>query len=351
MTRALPAAACAVLTVIFASLSWASPAVVAAQPGPGEGPPQAGPSGPWASETMQPDGDGVLVMRTSWAARDARGERRGVVTLQRRDVAGAPRGASITVYDGPAPLTALAVREGLAGVALWRGGAHPFIKVALLDLSASGINRSLSDPALAHRAASPGRGELRLVTLPRRAPRDYEPLAAVITSDTAHDGFLVLFEEMGPTQGAEAHSTLSVVRKNGAQTGRVVAVPWSLAALADAGDRLVLAVRYDGNTADSTRLCFVTLSREGQPQQHPWWGAPPDAVDEVQLVQASGAAGTAASWVAVYHGGPGLRHVRAAPVDLSGQWGREAPAPRELGERAPGTPWTARSVDGALRLL
>ena len=65
----------------------------------------------------------------------------------------------------------------------------------------------------------------------------------------------------------------------------------------------------------------------------------------------SGAAGAAASWVAVYRGGPGLRHVRAAPVDLSGQWGREAPAPRELGERAPGTPWTARSVDGALRLL
>lgn len=301
---------------------------------------------------MQVEGDGTLVVRTSWAARDAHGERRGTVTLQRRAANGAPRGAAVLVYDGPAPLTALAVREGVAAIVLWRGGARPFFKLALIELGAPDVSRALSDATHVGRAAAPTRTGVRLITFQRRAPRGYEPLSAVIAADAVADGFVILFDEMGPTPDAEAHATLAVVGRSGRQTSRVVPVPWGLAALADAGDRYVLAVRYDGSSAESTRLCFVTLTREGQPQQHPWWGAPPDAVDEVQLVRTSAPAAVPATWAAVYRGGAGLRHVRRAPVDPSGQWGRDAPAPAELGERAPGLPWTVtRSADGTLRLL
>lgn len=350
MTAIRGFAAGSALALLCASLSWACASHAAAQPGP-EGPPAPDPGAAWASESMQPDGDGTLVVRTSWAARDARGERRGTVTLHRRDAAGAPRGGTVTVYDGPAPLTALAVRTGMAAIALWRGGARPFVKVVLVDLTATEPSRTLSDRAAIGRAAVAVRAGVRLVTLPRRAPRGYEPLSAVIAPDAVADGFVVLHEEMGPTPEAEAHSTLSVVLRNGRQTARVVPIPWGLAAIADAGERYILAVRYDGGSAETTRLCFVTLSREGQPQQHPWWGAPPDAVDEVQLVRTNAPTATPATWAAVYRGGVGLRHIRAAPVDMAGSWGREAPAPRELGERAPGTPWATRTTDGALGLL
>lgn len=144
---------------------------------------------------------------------------------------------------------------------------------------------------------------------------------------------------------------LAVVTRAGRPTTRVVPVPWSLAALGDGGDRYVLVVRYDGGSAETTRLCFVTLTREGRPEQHPWWGAPPDAVDEVQLVRTN-APPEAPRWVAVYRsGGTELGKIRAAPVDMSGTWGREAAPPRELGERSRTAPWTVRSDAGALTLL
>jgi len=280
-----------------------------------------------------------------------RGERRGTVTLQRRDAAGAPRGAAVTVYDGPAPLSAFAVRAGSAGVVLWRGGARPFVKLAIIDLGAPDVSRALANRAQIAAPAVIARAGVRVVNLPRRAPRRYEPLSALVTADAVGDGFAVLYQEMGPAPEAEAHSTLAVVTRAGRPTTRVVPVPWSLAALGDGGDRYVLAVRYDGGTAEATRLCFVTLSREGQPQQHPWWGAPPDAVDEVQLVRTNEAP-AAPSWVAVYRGGgTELGKIRAATVDMSGSWGREAAAPRELGERARAAPWTVRSIAGALTLL
>jgi hypothetical protein len=339
-----------VFTALFVGAACALSGTARAQP-VGPPPPPPGAEAPFASESAQPDGDGTLLIRTSWAPRDARGERRGTVTLQRRDASGAPRGAALVVYDGPAALTALAVREGAAGVALWRGGARPFVKLALVDLNAADVTRALADRAQIGRAAVSARSGVRLVNLARRAPRGYEPLSAVITPDAVGDGFAVLYQEMGPTQNAEAHSTLAVVTRAGRPTMRVVPVPWSLAALGDSGDRYVLAVRYDGGTAESTRLCFVTLSRAGQPEQHPWWGAPPDVVDEVQLVRTS-APSAAPSWVAVYRGGgTELGKIRAAPVDMSGSWGREAAAPRELGERARSAPWTVRSVAGALTLL
>jgi len=88
-----------------------------------------------------------------------------------------------------------------------------------------------------------------------------------------------------------------------------------------------------------------------RPAGPPWWGAPPDAVDEVQLVRTN-EANAALSWVAVYRGGgTELAKIRAAPVDMSGSWGREAAPPRELGERARTAPWTVRSVAGVLTLL
>ena len=307
-------------------------------------------------ESMMAESDGSVVLQTSWQSREPNGARRGVVTLQLRDGAGAPRGATLTVYDGPAPMTALAVRAGVVGVALWRGGAAPFVKLVLIDLEAPEVRRALVDRALVGRAAVSVRAGVRVVPLQRRAPARYEPLATVIAPDAVGDGFVVLYQETGPTPDAEAHSTLAVAPRAGRPTVTVVPVPWSLAAIADAGARYVLAVRYDGGSRESTRLCFVTLTRAGQPEQHPWWGAPPDAVDEVQLVRTNAPTEATATWAAVYRGGGGMRHIRAAPVDMGGGWGREAPAPRELGERAQGTPWGVRYVVegaavGALRLL
>jgi len=241
-----------------------------AQPGPAAPPAPAGAEAPWASESAQPDGDGTLVLRTRWEGRATRGERRGTVTLERRDAAGAPRGAALTVYEGPAPLSAFAVRAGSAGVVLWRSGARPFVKLAIVDLGAPEVARALANRAQIAGPAVNARAGVRVVNLPRRAPRRYEPLSAVVTADAVGDGFAVLYQEMGPTPEAEAHSTLAVVTRAGRQSVRVVPVPWSLGAIGDAGDRYVLVVRYDGGSAETTRLCFVTLSREGQPQQHPW---------------------------------------------------------------------------------
>ncbi len=99
-------------------------------------------------------------------------------------------------------------------------------------------------------------------------------------------------------------------------------IPWSLGAIVDDGRGYTLAVNFDGAAPDQTRLCFVTLNRAGQPEQHPWWGSRPAVVEEVQLVSVAGGV------TAVYRSAGALLAVVA---DRStGQWGKEAAASRTL---------------------
>jgi len=188
---------------------------------------------------------------------------------------------------------------------------------------------------------------VRLVELPRTAGPDYAPTAAVATADA--DGFTLLWQEQKRGDpGAEARSTLARVKPDGTVTAppRAVPIPWSLAALVDDGRGYTLAVSFDGAAPNQTRLCFVTLSREGQPEQHPWWGARPDIVNDVQLALVDGKV------TAVYRGGPGSGSLLAVVADKdAGRWGVEGPPGRALATGvAPDAPFAVRVKAGVVEV-
>ena len=281
-------------------------------------------------------GDGVIALETAGAA--APRERKATVRVRQLDAKLAPRAAPVTVHDAGAVIATLAVRPGAAAVLLYRAGRDPRVQVALVDLAA---------------------GTSRLVDLPRTAPSGYAPTAAVACGDP--DGFALLWQEQKVGDpGAEAHATLARIRPDGTfvQKAAAVAVPWSLAAIIDDGRGYTLALYYDGAAPDRTRLCFVTLTRDGKPEQHPWWGSRPGLVDEVQLAQGRGAI------VAAYRTGGGAI-VSVVANETTGQWGKEAdpsrvlvpsaspPAPGARGETAAGAPpaFALRVVGDAPEIL
>jgi hypothetical protein len=245
-------------------------------------------------------GEGVVAVRTAVTA-TAGGPKKTKVTLSQLDKKLATVGDAVVVYDGPGASTALGARDGAAAVALYRGGAQPFVKLALVDLATRAV---------------------RLVDLDRTAGPDYAPTAAVLCADP--DGFTVLWQEqMRTNPQAEAHSTLARLKPDGTFVAKPAAVPipWSLGAILDDGRGYTLAVNYDGASADQTRICFVTLTRAGQPEQHPWWGSRPAVVEDVQLARDGG------NVLAVYRSGASLL---AVPVDKTGQWGKEAAPSKPL---------------------
>jgi hypothetical protein len=244
------------------------------------------------------------------------GTHRGTVTLRRLDASLAPAGAPIDVYSGPEVGTAMAVREGSAAIVLFGGGAQPFVKVALVDL---------------------GTRAVRLVDLRRGGVAGYTPTAAVACADMG-DAFTLIWQEQKPgDRSAEARSSIARVKPDGTVLAapQAAPIPWSLAAIVDDGRGYTLAVNYDGAAPDQTRLCFVTLTRDGKPEQHPWWGSRPDVVVDVQLV----IAGTKV--VAVYRGGPKAASLLAVDADkVTGKWGVEAPPSRPVATGlAPGAPF------------
>lgn len=282
-----------------------------------------------ATEEWRALGDGVIALETAWPATG--GERQATVRLRQLDAKLAPRGAPVTVHDGAAAVATLAVRPGAAAVLLYRAGRDPRVEVALVDLVA---------------------GTSRRVDLARTAPSGYAPTAAVACADG--DGFALLWQEQKVGDpGAEAHATLARVRPDGTfvQRPAAVAVPWSLAAIIDDGRGYTLALYYDGAAPDQTRLCFVTLTGDGKPEQHPWWGSRPGLVDEVQLALAGGAV------VAAYRAGGGAI-VSVVANRTTGQWGKEADPSRVLvpsaSPRAPGA-WGESAAGGppafALRVV
>jgi hypothetical protein len=258
--------------------------------------------GSW--EEWRAAGDGVIAVRSVATAppAGAHGPRQTKVTLARLTAKLAPVGDAIAVYEGPVASTALGVRDGAAAVVLFRGGAQPFVKVALVDLATRGV---------------------RVIDLARTAGATYTPSAAAVCADP--DGFTVLWQEqVAGNPQAEARSTFARVKADGSLVAApaAVPVPWALGAIVDDGRGYTLAVSFDGAAPDQTRLCFVTLSRVGLPEQHPWWGSRAAVVEDVQLISVAGRV------TAGFRSGGAVLSV-VADKD-SGQWGKEAAASRTL---------------------
>jgi len=85
--------------------------------------------------------------------------------------------------------------------------------------------------------------------------------------------------------------------------------------------------------AGTARICLVTLSTDGAPQQHPWWAAPFDAVGEIMLL----ARGDGAMQL-VWRSGDG-RTIRLGDASRVLGWGVEPPAPVELAQVDPDAPF------------
>jgi hypothetical protein len=234
----------------------------------------------------------------------------------------APIGAPIELHKGTRLRTALGVRPDAVLVALVRSGAHPSVRFALLRLGPDG---------------SPGAAPLVLDATARRTGNDSAPTAVVICPDP--EGFTVLWQEQSTRDpNGEARAYLGRIGVDGRWIAPAAAVPipWAIGAIARTGDHYHLAVYYDGARPDQTRLCFVTLSAAGQPEQHPWWATPPEMVDEVQLQPVG------SEVVAYYRGGAHGAALRSVRVTTPGQWGTEPPAPADHGTIAAGEDYALR---------
>jgi hypothetical protein len=148
---------------------------------------------------------------------------------------------------------------------------------------------------------------------------------AVVAAATA-DGFAVFFQEVQQDDPTAAHTYLALLDKTGEARGaaREVAVPWALADAIDNGDGYHLALFYPGGS-DGMRLSMVSLSRAGQPQQHPDWASAAGFIADVHLVRRGEAI------VALYRGGGGGDRLLESDVTAIRQWGQEPPKARDHG--------------------
>ena len=254
------------------------------------------------------------------------------VALTRVDSKLASIGQPIELYRGARVRTALAVRPDAVLVGLLQGGLRPTVRFSLVRLGPDG---------------APQGQPVALDATARRTANDSTPTAVVACPEP--DGFTVLWQEQSTrAPGAEARTYLGRISADGRwlAPATVVPIPWALGALVRSGAGYHLAVYYDGSRPDQTRLCFVTLSAAGQPEQHPWWVTPPEMIDEVQL-QANGA-----GVVVYYRGGANGTSLRSVRVTTPGQWGTEPPAPTDQGSIAPGEDYSLRvAANGEVELL
>jgi len=256
---------------------------------------------------LRPTSSGAVLVRDVWSPRGRDGRRTCEVTLQRYDARMAPVGRPQSIYRGSPVRAGIAVKGDAVLIAMINGSATPFVKVAFV----------------------PERGAPRTVTVTRPgggAARGFTP-SSVVAADNP-EGFTVLWqEEPSDAQGRGAASYMVSFGPDGALRGaaRAVGVPWALGALAWNGHGYHLAAFYDGSDRGQTRICLVTLTREGTPEQHPWWAAPPDDPSDLQMAQ------SAAGMVVLYRGGADGSHVYSFVSTAIGQWGREPAHPPELG--------------------
>ncbi|RLB59541.1 MAG: hypothetical protein DRI90_15270 [Deltaproteobacteria bacterium] len=233
------------------------------------------------------------------------------------------KGAPLKLYRGDRVLTTLALRQDAVLVPLINGGRQPFVRFAVLARGPGG--EIIGSPRMLDATAS-------------RQGTDSVPTAVIACSDP--QGFTVLWQEQVIQAGrADARTYLARIAPDGRwlEPAKVVQVPWAIGAIAHSGTGYHLAIFYDGARPDQTRLCFVTLSAGGRPQQHPWWGTEQGLIDEVQLMPIPGGV------QAYYRGGPKGRSLRSVQVTSIGRWGHEPRPSQDHGA-------IATSADFALRL-
>lgn len=305
MTQRVTARATAIFCLVFGV--WAHAALASAQPQPPPPPPGAADRIAMVTTYLRATATGAVLVRDVWQPRGRDGRRACEVTLQRYDSRMAPVGRPVSVYRGQPVRAGVAVKGDSVLIAMVNGSATPFVKVAFV----------------------PERGAPRTVSVTRPtggAGNGFSPSSVVAADDP--EGFTVLWQEEPASAGGRGAASYMVrVGPDGALRGeaRGVGVPWALGALAWNGHGFHLAAFYDGSERGQTRICLVTLTREGTPEQHPWWAAPPDDPSDVQMLQ------SAAGMVVLYRGGEGGSHVYSFVSTAIGQWGREAERPRELG--------------------
>jgi len=269
------------------------------------------------------EAQGAVLLQSSTTTLPA-GKMGALVKVQPLDAKLANKGTATKVYEGPYVVSTLAVRPGSAAVLMYRGGATPFVKVGLVDLA---------------------NGKSTVVDLPRTAGAGAMPTGAVACADA--DGFTVLWQEQG-AGGGSATGTIAKLKPDGTIRLKPTSVGpiWSLGAIVDDGRGYTLAVRYDGQAPDQTRIAFVTLTYDGKPEQHPWWGARPAMVGEIQMTMVKGVA------TAIYRAGDEKPSILATFADKdNGQWGKEAEPSKVLASKSPASAFGVRVKASALELV
>jgi hypothetical protein len=159
-------------------------------------------------------------------------------------------------------------------------------------------------------------------SLERPAKRGDVPYAVVMASTPT--GFMILFQDIEPTNTNEAHTYLVELDDAGKPSSkpREVQIPWALGDAAWNGSGYHLALYYAGG--DGVRLSMVSMSKDGTPQQHPDWSSKPGLVSDVHLV-------TDGDKIrAFYRGGMGDRILESDVTKIRG-WGGEPPKAKDHG--------------------
>lgn len=269
-------------------LTWLlGPLSAAAQPGPRE----------WNHVRFAAESE--VRVRTAWD-----GGARATVHLA---VAG--RQGRLELHDGPAVATDVATSEDLALVAMSEMSTGGSLHLALVEIPEEGA------PTVRARRTA------------RMGDRRFAP-SAVVAAATP-EGFTVLWQaqSFGPTGRGGARTMMGTLRTDGQWRSRPreVPVPWAIADAVWNGAGYHLALYFDGAQPNQTRLCMVTLSEAGQPEQHPWWESRPGLVDEVQMVRLG------ERIVAAYRGGPRGLELRSRDVHQVRTWGQEVEGHSDLG--------------------
>jgi len=257
---------------------------------------QPPPEGAQAWRDLRVVGEHGQILATQWSARNGAGQRTATVTLQAVDAALHVQRRAMRVYAGPAVLTSLAFRPGASLVTLVRGGAGSFVRFAIVP----------DGPA----------SRVRVVEARVAASGDYRPAYAFACADP--DGFAVIWQEASPSHPNDPRTWMGRLSETGQWLSppHIVQVPWGFGAIAWNGSGYHLALYYDGSGAGQSRLTLVTLSREGQPEQHPWWLTEPDAIGDVQMLQA------ADGMHVLYRGGAQGTELMTIVSHAVGSWGR-----------------------------
>jgi hypothetical protein len=180
-------------------------------------------------------------------------------------------------------------------------------------------------------------GETHPLARPGARTGDY-PFAVVIAP--LPDGFAVFFEEVEANDPSAARTYLFRLDAEGVPVGpgREIPVPWPLAAAAWNGQGFHLALFYPGG-GGGMRLSMVSVTAEGQPQQHPDWSSAAGFVADVHLVAEAGHVR------AFYRGGAAGDRLLESDVTAVRSWGSEPPRARDHGALGEGAAITI-AADG-----